>query len=115
MKKEIVFINKLKQEIEFTIGENARDNFDVIDQANPEDYWFHIHNESSCHVTAFVPEGLDRKERGYIIKKGAEICKKYSRQKSQKNVEIIYTRVRCVSKTDIPGQVETTDTNIVKI
>ena len=33
-----------------SIGKDAVQNWKIIDSANPEDYWFHIANCSSCHV-----------------------------------------------------------------
>lgn len=115
MKTQTVYIDKLKKEIEFMIGENAKDNFSVIDQGSAEDYWFHIQHESSCHVVAVVPAGLDRKGKGYIIRKGAEICKNHSRFRSMNRVEIVYTKIKNVTKTDVPGQVNIVDTKIIVV
>ena len=105
MKMQSIYIDRLKRDIEFIIGENARDNFLVIDQGSSEDYWFHINNESSCHVIARVPDGLDRKQRGYIIRKGAEVCKMNSKFRSVKGIEIVYAKIKNIEKTDIPGKV----------
>ena len=113
MKNKFIYIDKLKKEIEFIIGENAQDNFDVIDQGSPEDYWFHIHNESSCHVIARVPDGLDRKQKGYIIRKGSEVCKNHSKFRSRIKVEIVYTKVKNIIKSDIPGMVNISDQHII--
>lgn len=115
MKSQNIYIDKLKKEIEFMIGENAKDNFSVIDRASAEDYWFHIQNESSCHVVALVPDGLDRKEKGYIIRKGAELCKINSRFRSMSRVEIVYTKIKNVTKTEVPGQVNIVDSKIIVV
>ena len=114
MKKESIYINKLKKEIDFYIGENAQDNFDIIDQSEPDDLWFHLNGEASCHVVASISkEEIERKEKGYIIRKGAELCKRFSKQKSQKNVPIVYTRIKDVKKTEISGQVQIENTSII--
>jgi len=104
-KVETIYLPKLKQNIVFVIGKNAKGNDEAISDADPEDIWFHLEGQSSCHVIAKVPEDLGRKERGYILRKGAELCKQNSREKSGKNVEIVYAKIKNVEKTDIPGKV----------
>ena len=47
MKIENRLISALNQEVEFKIGQNANDNFDIIDSSNPSDLWFHLSGESS--------------------------------------------------------------------
>ena len=37
-----IFIPKLNQEIEFVVGKNAQENFDIIEEAEPHDIWFHV-------------------------------------------------------------------------
>ena len=44
------FIPSLKINIVYKIGTCAKNNFELIDQANTNDLWFHLNNESSCHV-----------------------------------------------------------------
>lgn len=116
MKKESIYIPKLKREIDFYIGMNAQDNFDIIDQSEPEDLWFHVEGQASCHIVASLSkEEIDRKEKGYIIRQGAELCKRFSKQKSQKNLAIVYTRIKFVTKTNIIGQVEVENTSLITI
>ena len=77
MKTELKFISALNSSIEFKIGQNAQDNFDIIDESNPNDLWFHLYGESSCHVIAMIdPEvKLDKKQKRQIITQGALLCK----------------------------------------
>jgi hypothetical protein len=50
----------------------------------------------------------------HIVKQGAVICKEYSKCKSEKNVEIIYTNIENVVPTNIVGSVNAFKTkNIV--
>ena len=114
-KVETIYLPKLKQNIVFVIGKNAKGNDEAISDADPEDIWFHLVGQSSCHVIAKVPEDLGRKERGYILRKGAELCKQNSREKSGKNVEIVYAKIKNVEKTDIPGRVIVNDRGTIKI
>jgi hypothetical protein len=53
----------------------------------------------------FIPDNLTKKQLMHIIKQGAVICKEYSKCKSEKNVEIIYTNVENVALTNIVGTV----------
>jgi predicted ribosome quality control (RQC) complex YloA/Tae2 family protein len=115
MKTENIFINALNTEITYYIGKNQQENFDVIDKGNINDLWFHANNISSCHVVCNVPENLTRKELHYIIKKGALLCKNNTNKlKNLKNVEITYTYIKNIIKTDVLGCVITKNTkNII--
>jgi predicted ribosome quality control (RQC) complex YloA/Tae2 family protein len=114
MKTEIVFINALKREVTFYIGKNQNENFEVIDKGNEDDLWFHAADVSSCHVVCQLPPDIDKKMLRYIITTGAVLCKNNTTKlKSMKNVNIIYTKISNVVKTDVPGCVVTKDTNVV--
>ena len=126
------FIPSLKINILYKIGKDAKNNFELIDQADPNDLWFHLKDVSSCHVIACLKniqyttrddelpnfydinfDDLDKKEKQQIITQGALLCKQYSKLKSSKNVEIIYTKIEDVQKTNIPGSVLTKNTKTV--
>ena len=116
MKSENIIIQPLKREITFYIGKSKEDNFAVIDAGNENDLWFHASHESSCHVVCEVPDNIDRSDMRYIIKMGALLCKNNTNKlKSQKNVEIIYTQIKNVTKTAIAGCVQTTNTKTIII
>ncbi len=107
MKTETLFIQGLNREITFHIGQHKSDNFDVIDLGNPDDLWFHVLTESSCHVVAIIPENINKKDRRYIIKVGAHLCKKYtSKLNRANNVEIVFTEIKNVEKTECVGCVK---------
>ena len=92
--------------ITYVIGRNAKENFDIIDESSKKDMWFHIKNDSSCHVIALMPpDKLTKKSLHTIIKRGALICKQNSRFKSDKNVTIIYTHIENIAKTETVGLV----------
>jgi len=115
-----VFIPKLKLTIVFHIGQNAQDNFDIIDISlsggHINDIWFHVKDVSSSHVIARVHQhNLKRKELHPIIIQGAELCKRHSKYKSDKNVEIIYTEIKNVEKTETIGCVIAENTKNVLI
>lgn len=111
MKIENIYIRELNKEITFYIGKNQNENFEVIDKGNIDDLWFHANNISSCHVVCNIPNNLCKKELRYIIKIGGLLCKKYTNKlKNEKHVEIIYTNIKNIIKTDIPGCVITKNT-----
>jgi hypothetical protein len=41
MRKITKYIDAIKANIEFRVGQNAQDNFDLIDDSGPDDLWFH--------------------------------------------------------------------------
>ena len=114
MKIENIFINALKREITFYIGKNQNENFEVIDKGTSNDLWFHANNISSCHVVCSIPDVLSKKELQYVVKVGALLCKNNTNKlKSMKNVEIIYTCIKNIEKTDVPGLVITQNTKTI--
>ena len=115
MKTKNIYIENLKREIIFYIGTNKDENFNVIDIGKPEDLWFHANNISSCHIVCEIPtDKIDKKDLKTIIKIGALLCKQNTNKlKSIKNVEIIYTQIKNVFKTDIKGCVTTSNTKSI--
>jgi len=107
MKTEILFLQGLNREITFYVGQNKYENFDVIDKGQQDDLWFHSNDMSSCHVIANVPDDLSNKQKKYVIKAGALLCKKYTNKlKNLNNVEIIYTKIKYLEKTEYSGCVK---------
>ena len=103
--RKTIKFNNLNLEVEFVIGKNAKENFDIIDDASGHHIWFHVKDSSSSHVIARLEENLKKKDLRYILKQGAILCKQYSKMASAKNVEIIYSNVCNVTKTNIIGTV----------
>ena len=69
MKTQVVYFDNIKKEITYLIGENAADNFIVIDASDfKTDIWFHSKEGSSCHVIAKIPGQLNKKELMTICK-----------------------------------------------
>lgn len=117
MRVESRYIHSLNREITYIVGTNAHDNFDIIDESDDQDLWFHLSDYSSCHVVAKMPQDitLDKKQKIQIIKQGAIICKQYSKYKSENNVKIIYTTISNIVKGNIIGQVEASNVKNIKI
>jgi len=102
MKQIIKYIDSMKSDILFKVGENDADNFAVIDESSSDDIWFHVSNLPSAHIVASIPidKKIANRQEGKIILHGALICKQYSKYASQKNLEIVYTRIKFVKKNN---------------
>lgn len=95
------------------IGQNQHENDKIIDQGEFEDFWIHASDNSSCHVviTSNDYAKYTKKDIKKIITRGACLCKANTNKlKNEKNVKFIYTKLKNINKTDIPGQVVTTNT-----
>ena len=117
MKTQVIYFDNIKKEISYLIGENAADNFLVIDASDLKtDIWFHSNEGSSCHVVAKIPgqQQLNKTELMTICKKGGLLCKLNTpKLKKQSNVEIIYTKISNITKTNTDGLVHTNNTKIL--
>jgi predicted ribosome quality control (RQC) complex YloA/Tae2 family protein len=120
MKTEKIYFEKMGLDITYLIGQNAKDNFAVIDLGFEDDLWFHAETESSCHVVCLFPQEtpfskFDKGEKDLIVKKGAELCKMHTNKLSVlHNVAFIYTELKNVTKTKTPGLVVTRETKRLK-
>lgn len=110
-----IFIPSLNKSITFFIGKNASGNWNIIDEADSEDMWFHIEDRPSCHVIAHILFNLDKREQKYVIKQGALLCKQNSKYKSERNLKISYTKVKNVKKTEQVGSVQVLDVSTIII
>jgi len=112
MKTISLNISNISSEITYYIGKDAKDNFDIIDKANPEDIWIHASDYSSCHVIADMhnENHLSKKQIYSIIINGIHLCLKNTNSlHQQKNIEFSYTKVKNVVKTNKIGKVTITD------
>lgn len=110
-----ITIPKLLIDVDFVIGKNAQENFDIIDNAEDHHVWFHIHNAPSCHVIAKLNEEVTKKDFRYVVKQGALLCKQHSKYNNQKNIDIVYTIVKHVHKTDTLGTVQLQNEKIITV
>ena len=114
MKTQIIYVAPLKRDITFYIGQNKVDNFDIIDAAKSSDLWFHAKEESSCHVVCELPDDIEKKQLRYIVKIGALMCKQNTpKLKSIKEVDMIYTAIKNVTKNNLDGCVITENTKTI--
>lgn len=108
--------------VRYLIGDNERENHDIINMSSENDIWVHIKGFPSCHVIACIPSQsdsgiLDKKGYKDIVRKatrqGGILCRQYSKNTINKNglskskVDMIAYQVRNLECTCIPGQVIT--------
>lgn len=116
MKTEVKFIQGLNREITFYIGQKQSENFDVIDMGKNNDLWFHANDISSCHVVAIIPEDINKKDLRSIIKMGSLLCKNNTNKLTSLNgVEFVYTQIKNLEKTNVPGCVKIKNIKTIKI
>lgn len=93
------------------IGKNAKGNDQIISQAHPESLWFHFEDISSPHIV--------------LESKGSDIPKRWLyqialrlfqyKQNAPKRQPVIYTKIKHVKLTSIPGSVITQHTKTIKM
>jgi len=112
MKQEI-FAHKSKQYI-IEIGENKKDNFDIIDSSCETDIWFHVEGIPSCHVILKTEQKMSDIPH-QVIKRCAYLCKINSKAKTKSKCGISYTTINNVTKTEILGQVKVKNCKTVSV
>jgi predicted ribosome quality control (RQC) complex YloA/Tae2 family protein len=105
----IIIINIMKifkynlndKEITLRLGENAKENHQLIDVADPNDWWFHLKDYPSGHCILELEE-LDNE----IIIYASQIVKEHSKYKNNKKTEVNYLQIKNIKKTKNPGEVK---------
>lgn len=95
------------------VGQNAKENWELIDYADAFDLWFHLDNVPSGHViikeilSKKIPLGAMDDFFGYpyeLINMACQHCKSQSKYKNSK-ATIVYTTVNNVKKGKDIGSV----------
>ena len=82
------------------IGQNRKENHVLIDDADKNDWWFHIHNKPSSHII-LESDNIEQTDFDYI----ASIFKE---MKDLRKVTMCYQQVKYLKKTKNPGEVSFT-------
>jgi hypothetical protein len=90
--KELILGNVI-----FYIGQNCSENDELFESMPNNSTWFHLDNDSSCHVYAISNRKLTKLE----FKKGAELVRIYSK----KTGKVIHMKKSGLKKVG-PGTVE---------
>lgn len=82
------------------VGKNANSNINLIKISNPNDWWFHVRNYSGSYL---ILKTTKKELSQTDIKKAAQICAHFSKGKKEKEVEVIYTQVKYLTKAKGKG------------
>lgn len=96
-------------DITYIIGENAQDNWYILDlykKENDKFIWFHLNSFSSAYVImCSTINDIDKSQLNDYLYYGAELCKNNTKYRNLKNLKIIYTTLKKISKTNTIGEV----------
>ena len=96
-------IEVIIDQIKYKLGKNAKENFQLIDEALEIDsdfWWFHLNDTPSGHCIIFSKE-LDKS----MIINASNMVKEHSKEKNKRKVKIIYCQVKNIKKTKTMGEV----------
>ena len=82
------------------VGENAKENWQLVENADPEHWWLHLTNQPSPHV--IIEHTSPNME---ITVEGAMLCKANSKCKNLKKVKVDYTQCKNLEKGEEVGEV----------
>lgn len=86
--------------INFYVGENAKDNWNMLEKFQQNHIWFHLDKFSSPYV---IMESNDLSKTNLIF--GANLCKENSSYKNLKKIKIIYCSLKQLKKCSKIGEV----------
>ena len=81
------------------IGENAQDNWDIIDFES-EYIWLHLNSFPSCHVII-----KNTNINNNILLYAAQLFKHYTKYRNLKNVKVCYTKCNNLKKGSDIGSI----------
>jgi len=86
------------------IGQNAKENDQLVKKANQNDLWFHLQGMSSPHVILKASKGLDPPSE--LIHLAACQVKFHSKmKKNASKIKVNYLQAKYVKRTSTPGLV----------
>lgn len=100
-----IYDYKALNELIIHVGENAKENYRLIDISNKNDLWFHLKDVPSPHVVIHCHKYklLDIETIRYV----GELCKENSKYSDNDSIEVIYTEIKNIKKTENIGTVIT--------
>ena len=84
------------------IGQNAQENWNILDEAHEGFWFFHLSAFPSCYV---IWECDDENPPLEAIKELARICLIHTKHKNAKNIKVDYTQCKNVEKGDVIGEI----------
>lgn len=87
--------------IKYILGQNAIENHQIIDDADKNDWWFHLTDFPSGHCIVET-DNLDKEDIIYA----SQLVKENSKYKNINKVSISYLQIKDIKKTKNPGEVK---------
>lgn len=111
MKSISILVEENDKTYTVLIGNNKNDNDTIIKMSDQDDTWFHLDKISGPHI--IFKNGGDTIPKRYFNR----IASLFSEYKSNLpyKYNVIYTSVKNVKLTNIPGQVTVTNTKLIKM
>ena len=98
--KEFDLVDESGNKTIFRLGKNAKENHQLIDDADKNDWWFHLSDYASGHCIV-EKDKLNKEEIIYA----AHLVKENSKYNNFKKLKICYTQIKNIKKTKKPGEV----------
>lgn len=122
--KKYIYEQKILDNIikyKILVGQNANENWQILDNSAKEDLWFHLADYPSCYTiiqkNVLEHDDIEENIRYYpeIVVVGATHCKNHSKYKDNKNIRIVYTKVKNLKKGKELGSVYIKNEEYIKI
>ncbi len=99
------------------IGQNAKENWTLIDNSEPFDLWFHVDKYPSSHViiSQDLSTNMDIFYPNQIIYLAGNYCKTYSKQKNSSKTKIVYSQIQNLTKGKEVGSVFVSDEKYIVV
>lgn len=101
MKQFNRFIDEKNITIKYILGQNAIENHQIIDDADKNDWWFHLTDFPSGHCIVET-DNLDKEDIIYA----SQLVKENSKYKNINKVSVSYLQIKDIKKTKNPGEVK---------
>lgn len=89
-------------ELIFTVGKNAQDNWNLVENADPTDIWIHLHDHPSAHVIIENTKDIEFKHIEY----GCSLCKEHSKFKNGRKMKFSVSSIKDIKKGKAVGEVK---------
>lgn len=97
----------------FKIGQNAKENWEMLNDIEDNYLFFHLSDFPSCYV---IVEYNKSENPDYdLIRFGATICKANTKYRNIKNVKVDYTRCNNIKKGKKVGEIYYNNYELIKI
>jgi predicted ribosome quality control (RQC) complex YloA/Tae2 family protein len=100
------------------VGQNAKENWTLVDNSESFDLWIHFDSFPSSHVVISqdVKSNSEIFYPNQIVSLGSYYCKLYSKLKTNSSkIKVVYTRIENLKKGKIVGEVIVSNPNYFSI